>query len=108
MKQFDTFERLADVMVPMRDGVKLATDVYLPATGGRAVEGPFPTVLVRTPYDKTRVSDHASIVRVRDYAYHGYAVVVQDCRGRSNSEGEFYPFVNETLDGHDTLVWIGQ
>lgn len=108
MKQFDSFERLADVMVPMRDGVKLATDIYLPASGGRAVEGPFPTVLVRTPYDKTRVSDHASIVRVRDYAYHGYAVVVQDCRGRSNSEGEFYPFVNETWDGHDTLVWIGQ
>ncbi|WP_422367368.1 CocE/NonD family hydrolase [Pelagibius sp.] len=98
----------SNVMVPMRDGVKLATDIYLPAKAKEFVGGRFPAILVRTPYDKTRLGDHASIVRLREYALHGYVVVAQDCRGRHRSEGEFYPFVNETNDGHDTLEWIGE
>ncbi len=97
-----------DVMVPMRDGVKLATDIYLPAKDGKFVGGQFPAVMVRTPYDKTRLGDSASIVRLREYALHGYAVIAQDCRGRYASEGDFYPFVNETNDGHDTLAWMGE
>jgi len=60
-----------------------------------------------TPYDKTRLGDAASIVRFREYAFHGYAVVAQDCRGRNQSEGDFYPFLNEVNDGHDAIAWIG-
>ena len=109
MLEYTRFHQTPNTMVEMRDGVKLATDVYLPADPqGKAIEGPWPTVLVRTPYDKTRLTDHASIVRLREYSLHGYAVVAQDCRGRHGSEGEFYPFLNEVNDGHDTLVWIGK
>src|SRR5690242_20221288 len=67
-----------DVMVPMRDGVKLAADVYLPAAAG----GALPTILERTPYGKARDAATA-----RYFASHGYTVVVQDTRGRFNSEG---------------------
>jgi putative CocE/NonD family hydrolase len=108
MLDFSEYECLSDVMVPMRDGVRLATDVYLPARDGKAMPGPWPTVMVRTPYDKTRLGDSASIVRLREYTYHGYAAVVQDVRGRYQSEGEFYPFLNEVDDGHDAVQWIGQ
>ena len=65
---------LIDVKVPMRDGVNLSTDLYLPKTGG-----PFPTVLIRTPYNNA-VDGHAQ--KARSLANKGYAVVVQDLRGR--------------------------
>jgi len=83
-------------MVPMRDGVRLATDVYLPDC-----EGSVPTVLIRTPYGK---NDGASIYY--KYVCRGYAVVVQDVRGREDSEGEWLPNYYETEDGDDTLNWI--
>jgi uncharacterized protein len=75
-----------DVLVPMRDGVRLATDIHLPAQNGQALEGPFPTIFGRTSYDK---SDPAMWVRpVADYFVpRGYAVVLQDLRGRYKSEG---------------------
>jgi putative CocE/NonD family hydrolase len=98
----------SDQMVPMRDGVKLAADVYVPAKDGKPLDGPWPVVLVRTPYDKSRIGDHSATVRLREYCFYGYAAVMQDCRGRNNSEGEFYPFVNEVDDGHDTMVWLGK
>jgi predicted acyl esterase len=91
------------VLVPMADGVKLATDVYLPAKG----KPPFPTVLVRTPYGKGSGKGIAANVCPR-----GYALVVQDMRGRFASEGQpAIIFGNEGLggphqDGHDTLRWI--
>lgn len=87
-------------MVRMRDGVRLATDVYLPEgwTDG-------PTVLTRLPYDKSSryvfFSRIAALLNER-----GYAVVVQDVRGKYRSEGETLAFVNETHDGYDTLDWI--
>lgn len=108
MIEYSEYHCHSNVMVPMRDGVRLATDIYVPARGGKPLDGPWPTVLVRTPYDKTRIGEVASIVRLREYTYHGYAAVVQDCRGRNNSEGDFYPFLNEVNDGHDTLVWVGK
>jgi putative CocE/NonD family hydrolase len=108
MLEYTEYHYQNDVMVPMRDGVCLATDVYLPMQSGKAIDTALPVVLIRTPYDKTRLADHASIVRLREFAFHGYAVVAQDCRGRHNSEGEFYPFVNETNDGHNTLNWLGE
>jgi predicted acyl esterase len=83
-----------DVMVSMRDGVRLATDVYLPSPNG--VVDPaarFPIVLIRTPYDKS-VQD-TPIGAASYLPKHGYAVVVQDVRGTSRSEGVFEPMVNE-------------
>ncbi len=83
--------------VPMRDGVRLSTDVYLP--GG--MEEAVPAVLVRTPYGK----EDGCEVYYR-YVQRGYAVVIQDVRGRSLSEGEWLPNYYEVEDGDDTLNWI--
>lgn len=85
-------------MVPMRDGVRLATDVYLPS--GRAPGQKFPTVLIRTCYNKFSTAQFFAFV------HYGYAVVAQDTRGRELSEGVWQPIVNEREDGDDTLNWI--
>ncbi len=89
-----------EVMVATRDGPRLATDVYLPPG-----PGPFPTVLVRLPYGKSErfsfMPQLAPIVTDR-----GYALVVQDTRGKFRSEGEAVAFVHEAADGADTLDWI--
>jgi len=90
-------------MVPMADGVKLATDVYLPTKG----KAPYPTVLVRTPYDKNGMKAVAGNLNAQ-----GYAVVTQDMRGRFASEGHHaIIFGNDGLggkhqDGHETLRWL--
>ena len=89
-----------NVKVPMRDGVKMSADIFFPEKR----DGPFPVVLSRTPYDNTVETMVDSAVF---YAQHGYASVLQDVRGRNDSEGEFYPWVNEFKDGHDTIEWIG-
>jgi uncharacterized protein len=92
-------------MVPMRDGVKLATDVYLPTQG----DAPFPVVLIRTPYNKNSLKGGAG-----NLCSLGYAVVVQDMRGRFASEGHHaIIFGNDGLggankDGHDTMTWIAK
>ncbi len=93
-----------NIMVPMRDGVKLATDVYRPHA-----EGPFPVLLARLPYNKEPLGGlaQATIDAVRA-VQQGYVVVVQDCRGRFASEGEFSPLVDEASDGVDTIDWIIQ
>ena len=91
-----------DVMVPMRDGVKLATDVYLPAVGEKPAEGTFPALLMRTAYNKERWGPDI----VRFFAQHGYVSVTQDCRGRYKSEGRFFPWVDDPQDGYDTIEWI--
>jgi uncharacterized protein len=93
-------ESATEELVPMRDGVRLATDVYLPAGAG-----PWPVVLVRLPYDKdgryTFMPALAPHVTGR-----GYAFVVQDVRGKFRSGGETLPFAHEMDDGYDTLEWI--
>jgi uncharacterized protein len=95
---------LRDVMVEMRDGLSLATDVYLPDA-----EGPFPAVVIRLPYGKT-----VEYCGIPDIAAHwnrkGYAFVGQDCRGTYDSEGVFDPAhpTNEAEDGHDTVAWIAE
>jgi len=91
-------EILRDVKVPMRDGVALSTDVFMPAAGG-----PFPTVLARTPYNRA-----AHVPRGEELARRGCAFVSQDCRGRFGSEGEFYPWHNEADDGRDAQAWIAK
>ena len=89
-----------DVPVPMRDGVDLSTDIYTPDG-----PGPFPALLVRTPYDN---SDRRYVDEARFYASRGYIYAVQDCRGRYDSDGVFYAWFDEASDGHDTLEWIGR
>jgi len=85
-------------MVPMRDGVKLATSIFKP-TG----TGPWPVVLVRTPYGKDLQSTGNALWTNRDYV-----LVVQDTRGRFKSEGEYRPFMTDHLDGYDTIEWIAK
>src|SRR5205823_14913588 len=81
-----------NVPVPMRDGTILYADVYRPADGERHA-----TLLQRTPYDKQSFIFIAFILRA---ASSGYAVAIQDVRGRFESEGAFEPFVNERQDGY--------
>ena len=69
-----------DVMIPLRDGVKLAADIYRPALDGKAVEGKFPVLLMRTPYNKERAGSNANA-----FVPHGYVLVVEDVRGRYKS-----------------------
>ena len=93
----------SNVMVPARDGVGLATDIYLPAMGGSALPGPFPTILERTPYNKASAGN---VAKAKFYARRGYAVAIQDVRGRFQSEGEWYAFALEAPDGYDTVEWL--
>jgi putative CocE/NonD family hydrolase len=94
-----TFTIETQVMVPMRDGVRLATDIYRP------VEGPTPTLLTRTPYDKDAVGFRDDLDLFRALRA-GYAVVAQDVRGRFASEGTFDAYHQEASDGTDTIAWI--
>ncbi len=86
---------------PVRDGVELSSDVYMPAEGG-----PFPAILLRTPYDN--YSESRMVPEAIHFAKCGYAVVFQDVRGRYDSRGEWYPFVNEANDGHDAIDWVSK
>ncbi len=98
-----------DVMVPMRDGVRLATDIYYPARGGERERGPLPTILGRTSYDKTWPELWVEPV-ANFFAPRGYVVALQDLRGRHKSEGagQYYHTANvhEGEDGYDTIEWI--
>ena len=85
-----------NVMVPMRDGVKLATDIFRPQEEPKA-----PVVFIRTPYKKDMVE-----LQARYFARRGYVCAVQDCRGRFSSEGTWEPFVNDPQDGYDTIEWL--
>lgn len=92
---------LGTFLVSMRDGVKLATDVYLPQ--GIKPGTTLPTILVRTCYDRHR--NQRVLMR---WTNRGYAVVNQDVRGRADSEGELVPFYYERDDADDTIEWIVQ
>lgn len=110
------FQLYSNVMVTMRDGCRLATDIYLPARAGRTVDGRFPVLLERTPYGKALPSrseidagsdhrmDRAEVAA--SFVRHGYVVVYQDCRGRYDSDGEFVKYLAEAQDGEDTLKWL--
>ena len=93
-----------NVMVPMRDGVRLATDLYLPARDGKPVAGKFPAILDRTPYEK--VFRASAVNNPRYFAERGYVFVFQDVRGHGHSEGDFYIYTNEGRDGYDAVEWI--
>jgi putative CocE/NonD family hydrolase len=86
-------------LVLTRDGIRLATDIYLPEQPGS-----FPTILQRTPYGKFA---EAPVLYARWCAARGYAAVVQDVRGRHDSDGTWMPYDNhEDTDGYDTIDWI--
>lgn len=89
------------VAIPMRDGTILRADVYRP-TG----DGPFPTLLTRTPYDRTQPPTLAAGPDAFRATAAGYAVVLQDTRGRWGSDGAFVPFEHEADDGYDTVEWV--
>jgi uncharacterized protein len=93
--------KLREVPVPMRDGVVLRADVWLPKAEGR-----FPTLVYRTPYGKQFAAKEWTTF---DKAVaRGYAIVIQDVRGRYASEGEFNPYWNEGKDGYDTIEWAAK
>jgi hypothetical protein len=87
-----------DVAVPMRDGVVLRADVYRPAR-----EGKYPVLVFRTPYGKHFAADSDGVHRKA--VERGYAVVLQDVRGRYASDGIFDPYRHEGRDGFDTIEW---
>lgn len=96
----DDAEVIENEMVEMRDGRRLATDIYLPTENAR----PAPTLVTRTPYNKQGESASASF-----FVDQGYAYVAQDVRGKFASEGDFYPYRSEgqaeANDGYDTVEW---
>lgn len=90
-----------NILVPMRDGVLLATDIYRPADGA-----PSPTLIARVPYNKELLAILTLLMPdPLRLAQAGYAVVVQDCRGCYQSEGALTPFLHEARDGVDTIAW---
>ncbi len=103
LKSEPTFEVIIDenVMVPMSDGTLMAVDVYRPDA-----EGKFPTLLERTPYNKSNFVGNAY------FAERGFVYVESDTRGRFNSKGAFYPFLDdawlENRDGFDTVNWVAK
>lgn len=84
-----------NVPAKMRDGITLRADICRPDTEGR-----FPVLLTRTPYNKSSSIEFCALAAAR-----GYVVILQDVRGRFASEGDWYPFKNESNDGYDTIEW---
>src|SRR5262249_58648440 len=85
------------VKIKMRDGVELVADLIRPAGDGQ-----YPAILERTPYGREILSQ----VEGEWWARRGYVHIVQDVRGRNQSDGEWNPFVHERKDGYDTIDWI--
>jgi predicted acyl esterase len=97
----DPDPRAESVMIPMRDGVRLSTDVY------RTDASSAPVLLVRTCYDKASWLTFLPLVAEYVNA-RGYVLVAQDVRGKGRSEGDSFPFASEIDDGFDTLEWVSQ
>jgi putative CocE/NonD family hydrolase len=97
-------ETAVDVMVPMRDGVRLATDVYRPTSEGKPLEDRRPVVLIRTPYNKGNGQSSEG----KYFAAHGYVAVIQDTRGRYQSEGVWHWLTDDGPDGVDCCAWIAE
>lgn len=91
---------LSHQAVPMRDGIKLYADVYVPSAPGK-----YPALVIRTPYGVQR---DGMFEDAAPFAQNGFAVVVQDVRGRYESEGKWEPFRNEGRDGYDTIEWAAK
>jgi putative CocE/NonD family hydrolase len=92
-----------DVRVPMRDGVRLTTEVYRPGREGLPAAGRFPVILERTPYGAGNVIGFAEYFVPR-----GYIVIGQNVRGRHGSEGKWRPHRDDGNDGYDMAAWLGK
>jgi uncharacterized protein len=92
----DVIQQLG-LVVPMRDGIRLAADLYMPRTGGR-----FGTILIRTPYNRKA----GALGTYQFFTHRGYAVLLEDVRGRYASQGVFGPTEQEGPDSSDTMNWI--
>ncbi len=92
-----------NLMIPVRDGVKLAADLYRPARDGKPAPGRFPALLTRTPYNKDGAGGDG-----RYYAERGYVVVTNDVRGRYASEGRWRLITDDPEDGFDIVEWIAR
>jgi predicted acyl esterase len=99
-----TVDVVTDVMVPMRDGVRLATDIYRPSKDGKPLADRRPIVLIRTPYGKGNGQSNEG----KYFASHGYVVIVQDTRGRYRSEGVRHWMTDDGSDGFDCAAWIAE
>ncbi len=95
------FDVEKDVMVAMRDGVRLATDIYRP----RGLSGALPVILMRMPYNKNVYG--GAVPPARFFASQGYVVVLQDVRGKFSSEGTYKVYEGDVTDWSDTFDWIG-
>ncbi len=105
-ERFPKVRVVRGAMVSMRDGVRLLTDVYLPADRTARPSGNrHPAMLIRMPYGIREAYAYMPAVG-RFWARRGYAAVVQDVRGRFGSEGEWRPLVHEVDDGYDTIDWV--
>jgi len=87
----------------MRDGVKLSSDIYLPDARGK-----FPVLITRSPYMTVEGFQKRFSEEAKFFARQGYAFVIQDCRGKNDSEGTFHPFFDDPTDGFDTLNWCAK
>ena len=94
-----------NAVIKMRDGTKLYHDTYRPSKDGVPASGRFPTVLVRTCYNKETPGIN---IDCHFFTKRGYNVIIQDTRGRFRSEGRFYHGLNESEDGYDTIEWIAK
>jgi len=90
-----------NVMMAMRDGVRLATDIYRPAKDGKVSDKKYPVILSRLPYNKDGQASSGKY-----YATHGYVFVAQDTRGRYASEGVWHMLTDDGPDGTDCINWI--
>jgi hypothetical protein len=93
----------SNVMVAMRDGTRLATDIYLPARDGQPLDEKLPVILTRTPYNKSGANSYGQY-----FARHGYVFVAQDTRGRYASEGVWHWLTDDGPDGADCAAWIAK
>ena len=102
--QFDVYEE-EDEMVAMRDSVRLATNLYRPAVNGKPLEGRFPVILERTPYHTPNHHGNSMLRATgRYFAKRGYVMVLQDVRGRGESEGEWPGLVLSTNEVRYTVT----
>ena len=100
---YDVVQVEDNLMVPMRDGVRIATDIFRPAVNGTPVADDLPLVLQRTPYDKT---GERLVAAAKFFASHGYVVALQDHRGLYSSEGVFTKYIGEGQDGYDSIEYL--
>ncbi|MEO0399553.1 MAG: CocE/NonD family hydrolase [Pseudomonadota bacterium] len=99
-----SYEVKRNVYVPMRDGVRLATDLYFPLPD----KGNNPIILIRTPYGKSNIGADIKETQIRDFTQAGYVVAIQDFRGLFESEGVYKVASGDRTDSYDTIEWLSR